>query len=108
MVMIVSGAIAGLAGGSEFAGTLHRARLDMSTGYGYTGIIIALLAKLNPLGVILAAIFFGALVNGSTLMQVFSRVPVALVYCVQGIVLISVISAEVLAKYKIRRIYEDD
>lgn len=103
MVMIISGAVAGLAGGAEFAGTQHRARLDMSTGYGYTGIIIALLAKLNPIGAVVVAILFGGLINGSTLMHIFTGVPEPLVYCVQGIILIVVLSTEVLAKYRIRR-----
>jgi simple sugar transport system permease protein len=107
-VMIISGAVAGLAGGIEFAGTHYRARLDMSAGYGYTGIIIALIAKLNPIGVIVVAILFGGLVNGSTLMHIFTGVPVALVFCIQGIILIFVLSAQVLANYKIRRLSSDE
>ncbi|GIK42590.1 MAG: ABC transporter permease [Chloroflexota bacterium] len=104
LVMVLSGAIAGLAGGSELTGLHHRLRLDISVGYGFTGIMIALLGRLNPFGVILAAIFFGALVNGSTAMQIFSGVPAALVFSVQGIVLIFLLVAEVLTKYQIRRV----
>lgn len=104
LVMVLSGAIAGLAGGSELTGLHHRLRLDISIGYGFTGIMIALLGKLNPFGVILAAIFFGALVNGSTAMQIFSGVPAALVLSVQGTVLIFLLIAEVLTKYQIQRV----
>jgi len=104
LVMLVSGALAGLAGGSEILGLHHRLRLDISPGYGYTGIIIALLGRLHPVGVILAAVLFGALVNGSTLMQVHTGVPVALVYSVQGIILIFVLASEALCTYRIRRI----
>jgi simple sugar transport system permease protein len=104
LTMIISGAIAGLAGGCEVVGLHFRLRLDISTGYGYTGIIIALLGRLHPVGVIISAIFFGALVNGSTSMQIITGVPVALVYCVEAIVLIFVLSADIISRYRIRRI----
>ena len=104
LAMLLSGAIAGLAGGSEVLGLHHRLRLDISVNYGYTGIIIALLGKLNPFGVLIAAVFFGALVNGSTSMMIYTGVPVALVYSVQGLVLICVLTAEVASKYRIRRV----
>ncbi|MDD2236019.1 MAG: ABC transporter permease [Kiritimatiellae bacterium] len=107
-VMLISGALAGLAGGGEIAGLQHRLRLDISTGYGYTGIIIALLGRLNPVGVALAAIFFGALVNGSTHMQIFTGVPVALVQSLQGIVLIFLLMSDVLTRYRIRRMPHAD
>ena len=103
MVMIMSGALAGLAGGIEVAGVHHRLRLDISTGYGYTGIIVALLGRLNPFGTVLAAILFGALVNGSTSMQLVG-VPVALVYAIQGLTLILVVGADVLSRYRFRRL----
>jgi simple sugar transport system permease protein len=103
-VMVLSGAIAGLAGGTELAGLHHRLRLDISTGYGYTGIMIALLGRLNPIGVVPAAIFFGALVNGSTAMQINYGVPVALVYSIQGVVIVFLLMADALTKYRIRRI----
>ena len=108
LVMILSGAIAGLGGGAEIAGLHQQLRLDISTGYGYTAIIIALLGRLHPVGVIIAAIFFGGLVNGSTSMQINTGVPVALVYCIQGVVLMSVLTTEVLANYRIRRTHLDE
>jgi simple sugar transport system permease protein len=102
--MVMSGAIAGLAGGTELAGLHHRLRMDISTGYGYTGIMIALLGRLNPIGVVPAAIFFGALVNGSTAMQINYNVPVALIYSIQGIMIVFLLMADALTKYRIRRI----
>lgn len=104
VVMFISGGIAGLAGAGEMLGLHHRLRMDISSNYGYTGIIIALLARLNPLGVIIAAIFFGGLVTGVTRMQIVTNVPVALVYAIQGIVLLFVLAAEVLTRYQIRRV----
>lgn len=103
-VMAISGAIAGLAGGMEVTGIHYRLKLDISTGYGFTGILIALLGRLNPFGVILAAVFFGALINGSTGMQIFTGVPVALVFSVQGIVLIVLLATEALTRYQLERL----
>jgi ABC-type uncharacterized transport system permease subunit len=102
-VMLVSGALAGLGGGAEIAGLQHRLRLDVSTGYGFSGIVIALLARLNPLGVIVAAVAFGALVNGSTAIQIQTGVPTALVTAIQGLTLILVLMSDVLTRYRIAR-----
>jgi len=107
IVMAISGALAGLGGVSELAGLHHRLRLDISTGYGFTGIIIALLGRLHPLGVVLAAIFFGALVNGSLAMQIATGVPVALVHAIQGVTLIFLLTAEVMTRYQIRWVGTD-
>jgi ABC-type uncharacterized transport system permease subunit len=107
IILAISGAIAGLGGASELAGLHHRLRLDISTGYGFTGIIIALLGRLHPVGVVLAAVFFGALVNGSLAMQITTGVPVALVHAIQGVTLIFLLSAEVLTRYRIRRVGAD-
>jgi ABC-type uncharacterized transport system permease subunit len=104
LVMAISGAIAAMAGVSEVAGIHHRLRLDISIGYGFTGIIIALLGRLHPAGVILAAIFFGALVNGALGMQIETGVPVALVNAIQGITMIFLLTADVLSRYQIGRV----
>lgn len=104
LIMAISGALAGLGGGSEIAGLHHRLRLDISTGYGFTGIIIAMLGRLHPLGVVLAALFFGALTNGASAMQIKVGVPVAIVHAIQGIVLIFLLIAEIVAQYRIRKV----
>jgi general nucleoside transport system permease protein len=104
IVMCISGGIAGLAGGMELAGLNHRLRMDISNNYGYTGILIALLGRLNPIGVIPAAIFFGALVNGSTSMQINFDVPVPLVATIQGVVLIFLLIFDTLFRYRVRRV----
>jgi simple sugar transport system permease protein len=104
ITMMISGGIAGLAGVGEVLGLHHRLRLDISGNAGFIGIIIAMLAGLNPFGVIFAAIFMGGLINGANAMQIFSNVPTALVYAMQAIVLIFLLSFQVLAKYRIRRV----
>lgn len=107
LVMIISGAIAGLAGGTEVTGLHHRLRLEISTGYGFIGILVAMLGRLNPFGVLLAGFLFGALINGSTSMQIITGVPVALVYSFQGIVLIFLLMADIFSKYRLRRIIQN-
>lgn len=104
MIMLISGLIAGLAGFFELNGLHHRLKLDISQGLGFTGILIAILGRMNPFGVLLAAIFFGALINGATAMQIFTGVPTALVYSVQGVVLFFVLASEAFSHYRIVRL----
>src|SRR5690606_26489591 len=61
LVMALSGGLAGLAGMSEVSGVVHRLQERFSPGYGFTAIIIAWLAKLNPLAIILVSYLFGGL-----------------------------------------------
>ena len=97
LVFMVSGALAGLAGMSEVTGVVHRLQERISPGYGFTGIIIAWLAKLNPFAIILVSILFGALIVAGREIQ-----PSGLTYLLQGIILFMVISSDVLLRYKIR------
>ncbi|MCP4362792.1 MAG: ABC transporter permease [Chloroflexi bacterium] len=97
LVMMLSGALAGLAGMAEVSGVVHRLQERISPGYGFTGIIVAWLAKLNPFAVIVVAIMFGALIVAGREIQ-----PSGLAYLLQGIILFMVISSDVLLRYKIR------
>ena len=95
--MMLSGALAGLAGMSEISGVVHRLQERISPGYGFTGIIIAWLAKLNPFGVVVVSILFGALIVAGREIQ-----PSGLAYLLQGIILFMVISSEVVLRYQVR------
>ena len=86
LVMAISGALAGLAGAAELAGVHHRLQLDISNNFGFVGIIIALIGRLHPAGVVVSAIAFGALVNGAVTMQIQTGIPAALVDVIQGAV----------------------
>ena len=108
LTMFISGALAGLAGGTEISGVHHRLRLDISGGYGFTGILVAMMGQLNPFGAILSAIFFGAMINGSYLMQIKSRVPFSLVHTVQGVILFFLVIAFALRQYRIKKVELDD
>ncbi len=104
MVMLMSGAIAGLAGGIQLLGIQHRLLYGFSENFGFTGILIALLGRLHPFGVALAAIFFGALQNGSSAMLVYSNVPRQLVTLIMGLMIIMLLFFEAVFKYRIRRV----
>ena len=104
VVMAISGAIAGLGGAGELLGLHHRLQLDiLETGAGFTGIIIALVARLHPIGVVVTAVAFGALINSSTAVQVETGIPAALVQVIQGVTLVMVLLAAVAARYRIVR-----
>ena len=103
MVFAASGALAALAGMSEVYGVHHRLKAAALVSYGYTGIVIAILGRLQPIGVVAAAILFGGLVNGSTLMQIKTGVPSTLIYAIQAIILICYLVAWAAASFTIRR-----
>ncbi|MCX6047759.1 MAG: ABC transporter permease [Chloroflexi bacterium] len=97
LVMMTSGALAGLAGMSEIAGVVHRLQGSISPGYGFTGIIIAWLAKLNPVLVILVSILFGGLILAGREIQ-----PAGVPRLIQGIILFMLIASDVLLRYRVR------
>jgi ABC-type uncharacterized transport system permease subunit len=97
LVMMLSGGIAGLAGWSEISGVVHRLQGAISPGYGFTGIIVAWLAKLNPLLVVPVSLLFGALLLAGREIQ-----PSGIPKLIQGIILFCLISSEILLRYRIR------
>ena len=97
LVMMLSGALAGLAGMSQIAGVVRRLQGSISPGYGFTGIIIAWLAKLNPWIVIVVSILFGALVLAG---REIGRSGISML--IQGIILFALIASEFLLRNRIR------
>jgi len=102
MVAILSGALAGLAGAIEVAGRTSYVTLDMSPGYGYSGIVIAMLAALNPLGVVAAAIFVAGVLVGADSMSRGVAVPTYIADVIVAISLISMLVATAFARYRLR------
>jgi simple sugar transport system permease protein len=100
-VMMLSGALAGLAGMSEISGVVHRLQGAISPGYGFTGIIVAWLAKLNPFAVILVSILFGGLILAGREIQ-----PSGVPKMIQGVILVCLIASDYLIRYKVRIIKE--
>jgi len=97
LVMMFSGALAGLAGALEISGVVHRLQGSISPGYGFTGIIIAWLAKLNPFAVVIVSILFGALILAGREIQ-----PSGIPKLIQGIILVSLIASDFLLRYRVR------
>jgi len=99
--LIVSGMIAGIGGAVQMMGSQHSLQHGFSPGYGFTAIIIAWLAKLNPISVLLAGFLFGGLLVGTDSLQMFYGVPASLIDLFQGLVLFCLLGGEAIAHYKI-------
>ncbi len=102
LVMVIGGAISGLGGMAEMSGVLFRLQPNFSPGYGYTAVIIAWLARLDPIATIIVSFFFGVLLVGSQQLQLFMQIPSSLVNAFNGILLFSLLASEILLHYKIK------
>jgi len=92
-VMVLAGALAGLAGAVEVLGVHYRLIDGFSHGFGFNAVAIALLGALNPLTVLPAGLFFGFLETGALAMQRAVGVPTPLVAIIQGLTMIFILSA---------------
>jgi simple sugar transport system permease protein len=102
-VALLSGALAGLAGAIEVAGRTSYVTLDMSPGYGYSGIVIAMLAGLHPLALLAAAVFVAGVLVGADSMSRVIGVPTYIADVIVAASLLSVLVATLLAQYRVRR-----
>jgi simple sugar transport system permease protein len=103
LVMFVSGAVAGICGFCEVAGLQGRLSRGFAVGYGFTGVIVAWLARLNPLAVPLVSFLMGILLVGGDTLQVVMSLPLSSVQVIQGVILFSILGGEMFSKYRIRR-----
>ena len=101
-VALLSGALAGLAGAVEVAGRTGYVTLDMSPGYGYGGIVIAMLAGLNPLAVVAAAVFVAGIQVGADSMSRAVAVPTYIADVIVAVALLAMLVATLLAQYRLR------
>ena len=92
-VFLISGALAGLAGAIEVHGVTFALYENLSPGYGYTAIAVALLAGLNPLWVIATGIFFGALEAGASALQRDAGIPVTIASVIEALIILIVLAA---------------
>ena len=103
LTMMISGGLAGLAGASEIIGTNLRLTPNFSPNWGFDAIAIALLGASRPVGVVFAAILFGALRAGAAPMQAQTGIPIDLVVVIQGLVILFIAApALVRAIFRIR------
>ncbi|QBK31864.1 ABC transporter permease [Roseitalea porphyridii] len=99
---LLSGGLAALAGFSEVAGLNGNLTLDLSPGFGYTGIAVAMLALLNPLGVVAAAIFVAGIFVGADAMSRSADVPSYIADVIVATALLTMVTAIMLSRYRIR------
>jgi general nucleoside transport system permease protein len=98
LAMALSGAFAGVAAMIEVVGVHHRLMVGISPGFGYSGIVVALMGRLNPIGVLVAAFFFASLVIGAGSMQRVVGLPVSLTEVIQGLVVLFVVASDYLVR----------
>ena len=94
MAFLASGALAGLAGAVEVSGVTFALYDNISAGYGYTAIVVALLGRLDPLAIVPSAILFGALESGALAMQREAGIPSVVVTAVEAVLVLAVLLIE--------------
>ncbi len=101
LTFAISGALAGLAGIIEVAGPVGHLQPNFSPGYGFTAIIVAFLGRLNPIGVLIAALFLALTFIGGEQAQISIKVPLDLTKVFQGLLLFYVLACDSLILYRI-------
>lgn len=96
--LLWSGALAGLGGGVEVSGVTYALFQNLSPGYGFTAIAVALLARLHPLGIIVTGLVFGGLEAGAQGMQREAGVPAVAVQVAEAVIIIVILLAQALAR----------
>ncbi|MFN3723341.1 MAG: ABC transporter permease [Paracoccaceae bacterium] len=102
LCMGISGALAGLAGLFEVAGPAGQISIDFNVGYGFTGIIVAFLGRLNPIGILLAGLLMALTYIGGELAQFMLGLPAAAIQAFQGMLLFFLLAVDLLSNYRIR------
>ncbi len=102
-VACISGGLAGLAGAIEVMGVQGYVTTDLSPGYGYSGIVVAMLANLHPLGVVLAALFTAVMFVGADGMSRSMGIPSYIADVTVALSLISMLTGVFFTQYRIRR-----
>jgi len=102
LALVISGAIAGLGGAGEVLGVHRRFIEGFSPGYGWDGLAVALIGRLHPVGVLFAAILFGALRSGGMVMTRATGVPLDIIFMLQALVIL-LIAAPRLIRYFLKK-----
>jgi ABC-type uncharacterized transport system permease subunit len=101
VAMVISGALAGLAGQLEVTGVHHKLLWGISPGYGFLAIVVTLLGNSHPVGILIAAVLLAALDFGSQTMQRGTGVPVALVQTIEYLMVILVVGGGILRTHRL-------
>jgi ABC-type uncharacterized transport system permease subunit len=98
----ISGGLAGLAGVGELCALQYRLIMDISPGYGYSGIVIAMLGNLHPVGVLLSSLFFSVIIVGAQTMSRMTGVPTYIAEVIQGMALMVMLIFLLFTEYRLR------
>ena len=101
LALLVSGALAGLAGALEVAGPIGQLQDSWRPGYGFTAIIVAFLGRLNPVGILFGALLMALLTLGGEALQIQMSLPQSVSSLFQGLLLIFLLAADVLVNYRV-------
>ena len=103
--MVISGACAGMAGAVELMGVQGRAVAGMTSGYGFSGVVVALFGALHPLWIVPASFFFGILLYSQVNLQILTSVPPNLVKALQGLIILIIVAVQMVISnpYSIER-----
>ncbi|MBN2875926.1 MAG: ABC transporter permease [Spirochaetales bacterium] len=104
LAVLLSGALCGLAGVGEVAGISRRLQQGLSLGYGYTAIIVAWMAQLNPLAIPFVAVLMGALLVGGDQVQMVMGLPSSMGILMQGMMLFPLLAGSLFTEYRIKRV----
>lgn len=102
LTLLLSGALAGIAGMGEVAGPIGQITASISPGYGYTAIIVAFLGRLHPVGILLAALLMALSFIGGEAAQIAMGLPKAITGVFQGMLLFFLLASDVLIRYRVR------
>ena len=103
LALLLSGATAGLAGICEVAGPIGRLQPSISPGYGFAAIIVAFVGRLQPLGIVLAALLMSLLYLGGESVQLELQLPSAVTGLFQGTLLFYLLAADLFVRFRLRR-----
>ncbi len=102
MTALISGGLAGLAGVGELCALQYRLIMDISPGYGYSGIVIAMLGNLHPVGVLFSSLFFSVIIVGAHTMSRMTGVPTYIAEVIQGMALMVMLIFLLFTEYKLK------
>lgn len=106
VAMVISGALAGIAGAFEVYGVHYRFLQNISKGYAFDGMLVALIVRNNPLGIILMSIFFAMLKTGSNSMELATGIPSELILVIQSIIILFIAGEsgfkKIFSKYRVK------
>ena len=109
LIMVVSGALAGLGGAVQVLGTDHWVGQGFSAGFGFDAIALALIGNSHPFGVVLAGLLFGILRGGATSMQSLAGIPIDIISVIQGLVIVFIAAPIIIrAIYRVGNIRKEE